>query len=99
MRMVRQTSLALSVKSSTHEGKADTRVPVSQLFSDEEPGPGMKLQRTQTARGIVTNIESEGLTTELAAELLKKFGRNELPEKKKPKWLIVSDGSSHRLLA
>jgi H+-transporting ATPase len=33
-------------------------------------------------------IYSKGLTSEEAADLLAKFGRNELPEKKTPKWLI-----------
>ncbi len=36
------------------------------------------------------HLHSDGLSTELAEELLKKFGRNELPEKHKAKWLIVS---------
>eukprot|EP00796_Vickermania_ingenoplastis_P010435 gene10435-biopygen7419 len=31
---------------------------------------------------------SSGLTSEEAAELLEKYGRNELPSKKTPKWLI-----------
>ena len=33
---------------------------------------------------------SEGLSTAVAEELLKKYGRNELEDKSDPKWLIVS---------
>ena len=42
-----------------------------------------------------TQLISEGLTSELAAELLAKFGRNELEEKQDPKWLIVSSLALH----
>ncbi|KAM3576605.1 hypothetical protein VYU27_001592 [Nannochloropsis oceanica] len=46
--------------------------------------PKLTLQKTKT----VSKLHSEGLTSEFAAELLKKFGKNELPEKKKAKWVI-----------
>ncbi|CAJ1007459.1 putative Cation transporter/ATPase, N-terminus, partial [Leishmania naiffi] len=35
---------------------------------------------------------SKGLTTEEAEELLAKYGRNELPEKRTPSWLIYLRG-------
>lgn len=42
-----------------------------------------------------TQLVSEGLSSALAEELLKKFGRNELEEKSDPKWLVVSsDGDT-----
>ena len=50
---------------------------------DDVP-PKLTLQKTRT----VSKLHSEGLTSEFAAELLKKFGKNELPEKKKAKWVI-----------
>ena len=57
---------------------------------DEDGPPVVTMTRTMTrTKSVVSRIRSEGLTTEFAEELLKKFGRNELPEKKKPKWLIV----------
>jgi hypothetical protein len=37
------------------------------------------------------HLVSEGFTSEEAAHLLEKFGRNELEDKSTPKWLIVSD--------
>jgi hypothetical protein len=33
-------------------------------------------------------VKSHGLTAEVAAELLRRYGRNELEEKKTPKWII-----------
>ena len=60
-------------------GKEEGKVPTG----DGAP-PKLTLQKTRT----VSKLHSEGLTSELAAELLKKFGRNELPEKKKAKWVI-----------
>ncbi len=92
MRMVRQTSIALSLKGTgtrKEEAKEAGKVPLDQLFAEDEDAP-LHMTRTQTTRGVMHNIESDGLTSELAAELLRKFGRNELPEKKKAKWLIVS---------
>lgn len=34
---------------------------------------------------------SEGLTSAEAAELLKQHGTNELPDKKKPRWLMFAE--------
>jgi magnesium-transporting ATPase (P-type) len=55
------------------------------LLGERDDGPPkLTLQKTKT----VSKLHSEGLTSEFAAELLKKFGKNELPEKKKAKWVI-----------
>lgn len=59
------------------------KVPL--MAEEKDVVPKLTLQKTKT----VSKLYSDGLTSEFAAELLKKFGRNELPEKKKPKWLIV----------
>ncbi len=61
------------------------KVPL--MAEEGDTQPKLTLQRTKT----VSKLYSEGLSSEFAAELLKKFGRNELPEKKTPKWLIVSE--------
>jgi len=55
------------------------------LLGERDDGPPkLTLQKTKT----VSKMYSEGLTSEFAAELLMKFGKNELPEKKKAKWVI-----------
>ena len=73
--------LAARLAAEAEEGKA----PLLAEEGAAEVSPKLTLQRTKT----VSKLYSDGLSSEFAAELLKKFGRNELPEKKKPKWLIV----------
>ena len=58
------------------------------VFSKPEPVP-IHIDTDENDPEI-HHLHSEGLSSDLAAELLKKFGRNELPEKKTPKWKIVS---------
>lgn len=59
-------------------------------YSDEKwrlpPGTALELDEEHV------HLKSEGLTTLVAEELLKKFGKNELEDKTDPKWLIVSRG-------
>lgn len=74
--------LGARLAAEAEEGK----VPLVAEERGAEVSPKLTLQRTKT----VSKLYSAGLTSEFAAELLKKFGRNELPEKRKPKWLIVS---------
>ncbi|KAG5508107.1 hypothetical protein GH5_07166 [Leishmania sp. Ghana 2012 LV757] len=51
-------------------------------------------EHDERATGPPTDLlpPSKGLTTEEAEELLNKYGRNELPEKKTPSWLIYLRG-------
>lgn len=74
--------LAARLAAEAEEGK----VPLMAEEGAADVVPKLTLQKTKT----ISKLYSDGLSSEFAAELLKKFGRNELPEKKKPKWLIVS---------
>jgi H+-transporting ATPase len=71
---------------------------------EERPAAKSSLEISRSSRGasvekdmdkeedadniLKTFPKSEGLSSEQAADLLEQYGRNELPEKVKPKWLI-----------
>eukprot|EP01114_Cavostelium_apophysatum_P018942 TRINITY_DN5964_c0_g1_i1.p1 TRINITY_DN5964_c0_g1~~TRINITY_DN5964_c0_g1_i1.p1 ORF type:complete len:1046 (+),score=348.60 TRINITY_DN5964_c0_g1_i1:162-3299(+) len=66
--------------------------PSERKVQEEEPQPRKSLEEHLEKKDddeLLKNFPlSEGLTTEEAAALLAKFGRNELPEKIIPKWYI-----------
>ncbi len=80
--MSRMQSLRAVFSNREDKGEEKTEVALDEIF-DEGAMPV-----TMTHSKTVVNLDSEGLSSALAAELLKKFGRNELPETKKPNWLI-----------
>jgi hypothetical protein len=102
IKMALEKQKSISRKKTGTYGSMDRTTPAARLAAEAEEGkvplmaeeggadvtPKLTLQRTKT----VSKLYSDGLSSEFAAELLKKFGRNELPEKTKPKWLIVSFG-------
>ena len=60
-------------------------VPIQDVF--KEPG---HVHGEDGPNGEVTFVKSKGLTSAEADELLRRYGRNELEEKKTPKWLIFA---------
>jgi len=89
MREVNKASIALTLRSQGSLGRQGGGAPgLDGVFSKPEPVP-IHID-TDENDPDTHHLHSEGLSSDLAAELLKKFGRNELPEKKTPKWKIVS---------
>ena len=90
MRIVNQATISMTLKQQEKSLGAQASVKGKAALKDlfgKEPEAQVTVEHDDAHDE--DHLHSEGLTTELAAELLKKFGRNELPEKKKPKWLIV----------
>lgn len=91
MRAVNSASIAVTLRSQGSLGHGEGSAPgLDGVFAKQEPEAPIHIDTDENDPEI-HHLHSEGLSSALAAELLKKFGRNELPEKKKPKWLIVSD--------
>ena len=89
MREVNKASIALNLRSQGSLGRGEGAAPgLDGVFSKPEAAP-IHIDTDENDPAI-HHLHSDGLSSALAAELLKKFGRNELPEKTKPKWRIVS---------
>jgi hypothetical protein len=89
MREVNKASIAMTLRSQGSLGSQGGDKPgLDGVFSKPEPVP-IHIDTDENDPEI-HHLHSDGLSSALAAELLKKFGRNELPEKKTPKWKIVS---------
>ena len=88
MREVNKASIAMTLRSQGSLGSQGGGAPgLDGVFSKPEPVP-IHID-TDENDPTIHHLHSDGLSSALAAELLKKFGRNELPEKKTPKWNIV----------
>jgi hypothetical protein len=89
MREVNKASIAMTVRSQGSLGRGEGSAPgLDGVFAKPEANP-LHIE-TDENDPTIHHLHSDGLSSALAAELLKKFGRNELPEKKTPKWKIVS---------
>jgi len=89
MREVNKASIAMTLRSQGSLGRGEGGAPgLDGVFSKPEAVP-IHIDTDENDPAI-HHLHSDGLSSALAAELLKKFGRNELPEKKTPKWKIVS---------
>eukprot|EP00624_Nannochloropsis_granulata_P004539 evm.model.NODE_32570_length_4749_cov_41.536743.2 len=87
MREVNKASIALNLRSQGSLGRGEGAAPgLDGVFSKPEAAP-IHIDTDENDPAI-HHLHSDGLSSALAAELLKKFGRNELPEKTKPKWRI-----------
>jgi len=80
--MSRMQSLRAVFSNREDKGEEESKVALDEMFNEDA------MPVTMTRSKTVVNLDSEGLSSALAEELLKKFGRNELPETKKPNWLI-----------
>ncbi|TFJ85011.1 hypothetical protein NSK_003435 [Nannochloropsis salina CCMP1776] len=91
MRAVNSASIAVTLRSQGSLGHGEGSAPgLDGVFAKQEPEAPIHIDTDENDPEI-HHLHSEGLSSALAAELLKKFGRNELPEKKKPKWLIFAE--------
>ena len=92
MRIVNQATISMTLKqaekSLSHQVSVRGKAALKDLFAGEAPEQQVTVAHDDAHDE--DHLHSDGLSSELAAELLKKFGRNELPEVKKAKWLIVS---------
>lgn len=92
MRIVNQATISMTLKQQEKSLGAQASVKgkaaLKDLFADQPVEAQVTVEHDDAHDE--DHLHSDGLSSELAAELLKKFGRNELPEKKKAKWLIVS---------
>jgi H+-transporting ATPase len=71
-------------------GPSKRSISISDRVSQSRPSveESFAENKDDTENILKTFPKSEGLASEQAADLLHQFGRNELPEKVKPKWLI-----------
>jgi len=97
MREVNKASIAMTLKScgSMGRGGEGSAPDLDSIFAKQDH---IHIETDENDPAI-HHLHSDGLSSALAAELLKKFGKNELPEKTTPKWKIVSALSlSHSLI-
>lgn len=96
---VRRHTTVAAVASTPDRREALEPISINKVPEDE--GPRIPEKQPQRKRTLETQLEekgeenmldtfpkSEGLTSAQAEELVKKYGRNELPEKVTPKWYI-----------
>jgi hypothetical protein len=96
MREVNKASIAMTLKSCGSMGRGEGSAPdLDAVFAKQDH---IHIE-TDENDPTIHHLHSDGLSSALAGELLKKFGRNELPEKTTPKWKIVSALSLPSLLA